>query len=209
MYSLAGTLDEVAPYLPPELVAPAPLAAARAVAAHLPAALTHWVYLECRLRAAAPGVDLIVNVDERGRDILAGDNSAIALGAHVAGHPAWQAVRAFAREWSRAGSVLHDAVEDVWLEFDVGAPVVASPDETSTAVPVPGVFIDFAEAAYTSPSLAARLEVAVAWTLHFPAGTDVPSTYRVKLGGRSLEVVAQLGPRTNELLRRVLCREAT
>src|SRR2546423_12850034 len=88
-WSVAETLAHIAPEVPSALVTPAAHAAALAVAARLPAALTRWMYLECRLAAGVTETDLIVSVDAESRDILAGD-----------GTPRWPRLRAFASEWA-------------------------------------------------------------------------------------------------------------
>lgn len=132
MISLARTLDAVSPRIPPALVGPAAFRRARAVADHLPAALTTWTYLECRLGPRPAPVDLIVEVDAQGRSILTGDNPPLALDGALLAHPAWARVADLCREWADPASPLHRTVDCLWLEFDVA--------EGPAALPVPGVF---------------------------------------------------------------------
>jgi len=134
-WTMAVTLDRLTPHLPPALVTNEDRERLRGICARLPAALSNWVYLECRLAAGTTPVDLAVNVDHRGRDILAGDYPATTLDNELTSHPAWVRIRALARRWADTGTDLHDAVESLWLEFD--APKVEE------GVPVPGVFVDF------------------------------------------------------------------
>jgi hypothetical protein len=159
LHSVAQTIDLIAPQLPPALVAPAASSRLRLVASALPAALTDWVYLECRLRGDAQRVDLIARVDQRGRDILSGDNPVAALDTAWTRHPVWRSTRSLARGWSDPSSILHRGVERIWLEFDI----LESHHGSATAgVPAPGVFIEFAREVYAQHSRENRLTVALA-----------------------------------------------
>lgn len=171
-WTLAGTLAHVVPHLDAALVPPPALARVEAVARRLPAALASWLYLEARLgEAPAPDapVDLIVMLDARGGDLLAGRNPALALDPALLAHPAWRAAQGFARAWRDAASPLHVGVDDAWLEFDLAA---AGRDAAGDALPAPSLFVDFAPAAYGDPDRAARvrlLEAAVDGTGAMPA----------------------------------------
>lgn len=159
MHSVAQTIGQLAPQLPSALVGPAASARLRALADSLPAALTSWLYLECRLRRGAERVDLIVRVDQRGRDILTGDNPVISLDAALQRHPVWRGVRALARGWSDPLSSLYRGIERVWLEFDVQETDVTP---TSSDWLAPGVFIEFAREVYAQHRREDRLGVAMA-----------------------------------------------
>ncbi|HKG94394.1 MAG TPA: hypothetical protein VKA84_20950 [Gemmatimonadaceae bacterium] len=136
MNTLADTLRHFAPLVPEALVSRRALARATDAAALMPAALSNLIYLECRLRADDDRVDLAVNVDQRGRGILAGTAPAsAALGDDVRAHPAWARVGELARRWADPAAPLADAVEGIWLELDDAA--------GRGAVPAPGVFVDF------------------------------------------------------------------
>jgi hypothetical protein len=129
------------------------------MAASLPAALTNWLYLECRLRRGESRVDLIVRVDQRGRDILAGDNPVLGLDATLQRQPVWRSVRTLARAWSDPSSTLYRGVERLWLELDLHA----SCDELSPGdLPAPGVFIEFAREVYAQHRREDRVGVAMA-----------------------------------------------
>lgn len=159
MHSVAGTIEQLAPRLPAALVAQDAQSRLLRVAASLPAALTNWVYLECRLRRGEPQVDLIVRVDQRGRDILTGDNPVIALDAALHGHPVWRRIRALARAWSDPASTLHRGVERLWLEFDVH---MSHDTRAPSELPPPGVFIEFAREVYAQHRREDRLGVTMA-----------------------------------------------
>ncbi|HEU4455984.1 MAG TPA: hypothetical protein VFR81_23160, partial [Longimicrobium sp.] len=168
MISLARTLDAVSPRIPPALVGPAAYRRARAVADHLPAALTTWAYLECRLGPRPAPVDLIIEVDAERRSILTGDNRPLALGDPFRHHPAWRRVADLCREWADPASPLHHAVECLWLEFDV--------EDRPAALPVPGVFVGLAPAADALPP-AERCGLAL-HALEILRGGAVPSATR-------------------------------
>jgi hypothetical protein len=129
------------------------------VAEELPAALTSWVYLECRLRHDEQRVDLIVRVDQRGRDVLAGDNPVIRLAPSLRGDSVWRSVRALARVWSDSSSPLFRGVERLWLEFDVHA---SCENLRPGELPTPGVFVELAREAYAQHRRDDRLGAAMA-----------------------------------------------
>jgi hypothetical protein len=151
--ALSGSLDVVADRLPAPLVSAVALGEVRAVAARLPAQLSNWVYLErpsgwrgTGASADAP-VDLIVNVDARGGDVLAQHNPAAAIDRELRSHPVWTQVEEFARTWRTAGSALCADVSELWLEFDVRT------RGSSGRAPIPSMFVDFAADVYRgSPS---------------------------------------------------------
>jgi hypothetical protein len=140
MFSLAGTIDHFAPRLSPPLVAPAALVALRRVARQLPATMTHWIDIECRLAAGQPGVDLIVKIDRRRRELLAREP--------------WPRLRELARAWTDSTTTVHRGVSAVWLEFDIDPGVSATGGGGALR---PRVFIDLARDAYVSSARDCRL----------------------------------------------------
>ncbi|HEU4586891.1 MAG TPA: hypothetical protein VFR95_14145 [Gemmatimonadaceae bacterium] len=145
------------------------------VAESLPAALTNWVYLECRLRHDEQRVDLIVRVDQRGRDILAGDNPVITLAPSLRGEPVWRSVRALARAWSDPSSPLFRGVERLWLEFDVHAPCESlRPGE----LPAPGIFVELTREVYAQHRRDDRLDAAMAVLRSLAGKALVPALAR-------------------------------
>ncbi|MDB4949481.1 MAG: hypothetical protein JWM27_2130 [Gemmatimonadetes bacterium] len=142
-YTVADTLAALSAAIPPELVDARALRTVLATAAHLPAALTSWLYLETRLDRDGGPVDGIYGVEGAARDILAGTNPAIRLPEALLGREEWLHVQALAGRWADPASPLHRAIERVWLEYDAPGEGV-----TVFGAPVPVVFVDFAAAAY-------------------------------------------------------------
>ena len=175
MHTVAHTIDQLAPRLPLALVGASARTRLLTVAGQLPAALTNWIYLECRLHGDAPRVDLSIRVDERGRDILAGSNPAITLDAPRHVHPVWSCIRALAREWSDPSTVLHRGVERVWLEFDIDE---RDDPHTSREIPAPGIFVEFAREAYAAHSREERLRVAMSSLDHLLPDGITPDVVR-------------------------------
>lgn len=110
----------------------------------MPAALTHGIYLECRL-SADERVDLVIQVDERGRAILAGASPRDRLARRLRDRPYWEQVRRLCARWADPGSPLSGSVRGVWLEFDT----VETGGEA--AVPLPGVFVKLEPSALAGP----------------------------------------------------------
>src|SRR5206468_6747114 len=100
-WTLAGTLDVIAPHVPPGLVPADAWVGVRRVAERLPAALTCWAYLESRLGRDDAPVDLIVGVEEgAGRDLLRGANPVLRLADGLAAHHERRRVAALCRAWA-------------------------------------------------------------------------------------------------------------
>lgn len=141
MYSLAGTLETVAPHVPPALVPPSAWSRVLSAARCMPAPLTDWIYLECRLLTGAPHqVDLIWRLSTAGRDLLVNRDTDVTSLEQLAG-PHWGRLHDLCRRWADPGSVLHRAIDYLWLEFDLAAGADGSPSH----IPLPGVFVDFAD----------------------------------------------------------------
>lgn len=138
---LAQTLGSIADYLPPALVNQEALDHAATRCADLPAALTRWIYFECRLTPRTSRVDLILEVDDVGRAIIAGELPGMQSLNHIWRSPHWGRLRAFCREWARKGSLLSGMVDHIWLEFDLPR----NHDDRGRAPPVPGLFVCFGE----------------------------------------------------------------
>jgi hypothetical protein len=138
-WTLAGTLDRIEPRLPDALVSGPAYARVRAVAAHLSAAMTSRLHLECRLSGQSR-TDLTIRVDARDRHLLAADRPA-------GTDPMWARITDFAHAWP-------EDVTALWLEFDVVGEV--GPHR----VPVPHIFAELARHAAPErivPSVLERL----------------------------------------------------
>jgi hypothetical protein len=125
----------VAPHVPRELISNEALADIRHVAALLPGPLTDFFGFECRLGTDEATADFLVccRIRHGSREILAGRRSDCSLRAALQDHPVWRRIRAFSEAWDTPASLLHDAVHNIWLEFDI--------DGTRDPIPVPNVFI--------------------------------------------------------------------
>ena len=153
--SIADTIDQIAPRLPSALVSSTALAAVRRVAASLPATLTQWIDLECRLQSGSPQVDLSIRVDAVQARALARVARRPARAAHApdgsrTSAAAWQRVAAMAAAWDAATAA--GDVEGLWLEFDL----------REDAAPLPRMFIDFARNRWTPHESAARVRAVLA-----------------------------------------------
>ena len=126
--SMKDYVDPVVPYLPASLVSGTALQRIDTLARQLPALSTGG--FECRLGAPRMAVDFHVGFLR---------NLAPSLPDDLRGHPTWQVVEAFCRDWVDPGSVLYGGVDNMILEFDVGT--------HEASVPVPAVFISLKAAA--------------------------------------------------------------
>ena len=139
MHSLATTLQAVGARLPRPLVSHDTLGRLGAAVDHLPAALSKMVYFECRLRDAAPQVDLVLAVYPRGAAILARHELATAKSTP----DWWMNLQTFCQRWTSNAS-LRAMLDHIWLEYDVAGDVGVAGAETCSAtsrVPEPGIFI--------------------------------------------------------------------
>jgi hypothetical protein len=184
-WSVADALDRLA--LPAdEAVASAARDRVRALAVHLPAALTRVIYLESWVGQPRPRLDLIMKIDPRDRDALA-DPARCVLEPELRAEPGWAHVASFARVWAAPKSPLHDSIRAAWLEFDLD-PLIA-PD---AALRSPRVFVDFTREAQCRPSVDARLDLAteVLWALSRSRAPRTVGSLRVCLenlpGGATL-----------------------
>lgn len=123
----------------PDLLSVDARRALRCITDQLPAGLSNRLYLECRLAADAPRVDLVMCLDDRNRDVVT-DGGCRHLPARLRRHAIWQGVTALCGWWAGGDANVARAVTQVWLEFD--APETATGDH----LPVPCVFLAFSRA---------------------------------------------------------------
>jgi hypothetical protein len=141
---LSGVIASVGRYVPAALASRGALGRLVQSCGSIPAALTHGIYLECRL-SSDERVDLVAQVDGRGRAILAGTDPVVRLPRRLRARPHWEGVRRLCARWADAGSALSGSVLGVWLEFDApGASEMAD-------VPLPGVFLKLELSAPAGP----------------------------------------------------------
>lgn len=142
-FSLADTLNTITPYLPRALVTLPVLAHVRDAARPLPAALTNRIYLETRLHAEDPSVDLSFDTSATGYEILAGRNPAIPFPETVSGCTAWTRLQNLYRAFAGQSAVLGRYGSQILLEFDI--------ETGRTPVPTPGVFVGLTQGGCQEP----------------------------------------------------------
>src|SRR6266699_646421 len=125
-YSMAQTLEVVAGHVPVELVARPAWERVRRVADCLPAALVQGFYLECRLGAEDPEVDLIVRIERAGQEIIAGCNPKVGLPQVFRDDEAWHRLSRLCAAWAD-DPLLRATVSHLWLEFDLGGAGICQP----------------------------------------------------------------------------------
>ncbi|MEM7582107.1 MAG: hypothetical protein AAF560_01890 [Acidobacteriota bacterium] len=133
----SGTLDLVQTWVPEELVASTAWSRLQAAAARLPAALTQSFYLECHLAGDVSRTDLILEIGDAGRVILAGENPAIQLERSVSAHPTWEHLAQLCRQWIHRPNGVCRQVQRLWLELDLDV------EAGRQAVPAPRLFVDW------------------------------------------------------------------
>jgi hypothetical protein len=105
------------------------LAQVHAVARRFPGAISEFFGFECRLADPAANADFLFcsKAEEGGREVLAGLRPDAELSPEILAHPVWQRLRRFARDWARPDSALHEAVRNLWFEFDLAGPAREPP----------------------------------------------------------------------------------
>lgn len=167
--TVADTLEMVRPHVPPGLVSEAAFSRALGVGSALPARITNVLFLECRLRADDDQVDLVLDVEPPGRQMLA---RKVVPTEEV--HPLWERIHRLCRLWTSPGSRLSEGAVSPWLEFDIDPAV--SPEAHRRRAP--GVFVSLRAAPLTGerlPSWIATVEDALSPLLN---GTLPEATLR-------------------------------
>ena len=159
MPSLCRTLDLLRPYLPRELVSPPAFTRIGTAIAHLPAAITRNMYVECRLGTRTPDApaDLVFLVCDTVRALLADGFFRVPPG-NPAAASCWQRLAEFCRISSDPASRLYTLCGHLWLEYDV------SPAATTRDF-VPSVFMSLhrPSAAYATHDDAVNALTALGW----------------------------------------------
>lgn len=118
MVPLLEGLERGFPLLGPLSLPPDTRASLRAAADGLPDAW-YCLALEARLSSDDPRVDLLVcaRADDGGRRELLGGVARLAAAQPASS--AWRRIEDFCLAWAREGTLLHEDVPFVWLEFDL------------------------------------------------------------------------------------------
>ena len=149
--SLNDMVKAIAPTIPSSLISPHALATIGAVAQQFPLTLGTTIGFESPLSVGHPNADFFLRVSGVwGRSLLIGQpqsppvltqlgwepDSCPPTFADLWSHPIWQRIRQFARLWAEPTSLLHTAIDDIWLEFDTAD----IPPETRADIPLPSIF---------------------------------------------------------------------
>lgn len=134
IWPLTETLAIVEPRLPGPLISEPAFTLIKDFADVLPNAISSY-YLECRLAADRPQVDLLacVKAANRGREILREYATTVDLPPRSLTGSCWSRVRDFCTRWAEPRSSLHKQVSHIWLEFDGEA--------SPTKVPSPNLLL--------------------------------------------------------------------
>jgi len=125
VYPLGGTFAVLRPHLPRALVSDAAFARLVALGHGIPAALTRFAYVECRLAAHDDAVDTVLSVmPEERAQVQAAASHSVGRG--------WARAAALCERWDAAGP--HAALDHLWLELDA-----------ATEPSDPGVFLSFGD----------------------------------------------------------------
>src|ERR1051326_8146718 len=128
-------VEAAEPFMPPTLVSPAAIARMASLVTTLPPMPV--LFFECRLETEEADADLAfcATAGSPGLEALAGRHAALAVAPALQRRAAWEGLRTFADEMMTPGLAAHDAVANLWMEFD---------RTTGESLPDPGVFVTFA-----------------------------------------------------------------
>ena len=118
-----GEAVEVAatPFVAPVLISPQAMARIRTAGDMFGASASDFFGFECPLDTSRPVADFLICFRARHgpRALLAGPEWKAPRARCL--RAVWRRIRAFARGWSQDRTALHEAIHNIWLEFDVGA----------------------------------------------------------------------------------------
>lgn len=122
MASLGEAVDVAAtPFIAPDLISPQAMARIRTAGDMFEASASDFFGFECPLDTSRPVADFLICFRARygSRALLAGPEWKAPRARHL--RTVWRRIREFARGWSWNRTGLHEAIHNIWLEFDVGA----------------------------------------------------------------------------------------
>lgn len=123
----------------------------------LPAALTNFWGLECRLQDPAPLSDILLEIKRNtpGHKLLAGQSMS-GMDSLFQKNTVWKEIRCFAQQWMHNETLLNNLVQNMWLEFDTEKPV--SCEDITEIINRPSVFLGFRSAGLPMDELRGLLE---------------------------------------------------
>jgi hypothetical protein len=119
----------LAPFVPAPLVAAEEIPVIEECATCLPARISSFFGLECRLKDGPPAADLLVHMEKSTADPNILKRTACQAAERFGSDP-WRRVHLFAERWAAPESTLHGRADNIWLEFDVarsGASAASQP----------------------------------------------------------------------------------
>jgi hypothetical protein len=131
--SLGEAVDVAAtPFIAPVLISPQAMDRIRTAGDMFEASASDFFGFECPLDTIRPVADFLICFRARygTRALLAGPDW---KAPHARQRAVWRRIQEFAREWTGNRTALHEAIHNIWLEFDVGA-------EAQTGL-LPNVFV--------------------------------------------------------------------
>jgi len=138
--SLKADLNTICKDMPVELLDREGYLRLAAITAMLPAELSNFWGLECRLNTDEPLADVLFEIKNNtlGQKLLAGHKPSC-LDALCAEHSVWREIRTFASQWVQELNILNKHILNLWLEFD--AEHLASHDFAENLIRNPSVFL--------------------------------------------------------------------
>jgi len=154
---LSADLNLVYQSMPAELVNEEGYRRLLAVTDVLPAALTNFWGLECRLQELAPLSDILLEIkrNSSGHKLLAGPGTS-GMDTLFRNYAVWREIRSFAQQWLHSDSLLSSHIVNMWLEFDTEKPVFQ--EDMTGFIARPSVFLGFRSAGLTAGELRGLLE---------------------------------------------------
>ncbi|MBD2773971.1 prenyltransferase/squalene oxidase repeat-containing protein [Iningainema tapete] len=134
--TLADSLQIIFPYISSKIATPTTLSRLQTVAKSL--APIPQVGFEVRLGEENTQIDLQQKISSQNNEpkILA-EHIAVALSHQEFKHPAWSRIQKLCEVWSDRNSCLHNAITEIWLEFDI--------NESTNQLLIPSIFIGFSQ----------------------------------------------------------------
>ena len=120
--SLGEAVDVAAtPFIAPVLISPQAMARIQTTADMFADSASDFFGFECPLDTSLPVADFLICFRARygTRALLAGPEWKAPQARHLPA--AWRRIQEFARGWTGNRTALHEAIHNIWLEFDVGA----------------------------------------------------------------------------------------